>query len=67
MDIRIKHEIEHGKFLAGKGAGEIWNWESPAGKLRWARRVKMLTEFILHAVLFYETLPDIRKSLRGAR
>src|SRR5262249_31115171 len=24
------------------GAGEIWNWESPAGKLRWARRVKMI-------------------------
>ncbi|MDR2040832.1 MAG: methyltransferase domain-containing protein [Tannerella sp.] len=46
MDIRIKNEIEHGKFLAGHGAGEIWNWESPAGKLRWARRVNMLTEFI---------------------
>jgi ubiquinone/menaquinone biosynthesis C-methylase UbiE len=46
MDDRIKHEIEHGKFLADNGAGEIWNWESPAGKHRWARRVKMLTEFI---------------------
>jgi ubiquinone/menaquinone biosynthesis C-methylase UbiE len=46
MDIRIKHEIEHGKFLADNGAGEIWNWESPAGKLRWERRVKMLTELI---------------------
>jgi ubiquinone/menaquinone biosynthesis C-methylase UbiE len=46
MDSRIKHEIEHGKFLADNGAGEIWNWESPAGKFRWARRVKMLTEFI---------------------
>jgi len=46
MDHRIEHEIEHGKFLAKNGAGEIWNWESPAGKIRWARRVKMLTEFI---------------------
>jgi len=46
MDVRIKHEIEHGKFLADNGAGEIWNWESPAGKFRWKRRVKMLTEFI---------------------
>ena len=46
MDIRIRHEIEHGKFLADNGAGEIWNWESPAGKFRWKRRVKMLTEFI---------------------
>jgi hypothetical protein len=46
MDTRIKHEIEYGRFLAGNGAGEIWNWESPAGKFRWARRVKMLTEFI---------------------
>ena len=46
MDYRIEHEIEHGKFLAENGAGEIWNWESPAGKIRWARRVQMLTEFI---------------------
>ena len=46
MDIRIEHEIEHGKFLADNGAGEIWNWESPAGKFRWKRRVKMLTEFV---------------------
>ncbi len=39
---RIAKEIQHGCFLAQHGAGEIWNWESPAGKLRWARRVKML-------------------------
>jgi 2-polyprenyl-3-methyl-5-hydroxy-6-metoxy-1,4-benzoquinol methylase len=39
---RIAKEIQHGRFLARHGAGEIWNWESPAGKLRWARRVKML-------------------------
>jgi 2-polyprenyl-3-methyl-5-hydroxy-6-metoxy-1,4-benzoquinol methylase len=39
---RVTHEIQHGRFLAERGAGEVWNWESPAGKLRWARRVKML-------------------------
>ncbi|MDR1120488.1 MAG: class I SAM-dependent methyltransferase [Dysgonamonadaceae bacterium] len=54
MDDRIKHEIEHGKFLAGSGAGEIWNWESAAGKLRWARRVGMLTEFIRPATTLLE-------------
>jgi SAM-dependent methyltransferase len=40
---RIAKEIEHGRFLAGHDAGEIWNWEGPAGRLRWVRRVKMLT------------------------
>ena len=43
MQKRIAKEIQHGRFLAQHGAGEIWNWESPAGKLRWARRVKMLS------------------------
>jgi ubiquinone/menaquinone biosynthesis C-methylase UbiE len=43
MQERIAKEIQHGRFLAAHGAGEIWNWESPAGKLRWARRVKMLS------------------------
>ena len=43
MHERIAKEIQHGRFLAEHGAGEIWNWESPAGKLRWARRVKMLS------------------------
>jgi ubiquinone/menaquinone biosynthesis C-methylase UbiE len=46
MDQRLTHEIEHGQFLAREGAGEIWNWESPAGKARWNRRVKMLTQHI---------------------
>ena len=35
MRKRIAKEIQHGRFLAAHGAGEIWNWESPAGKLRW--------------------------------
>jgi SAM-dependent methyltransferase len=43
---RIAKEIEHGRFLAQHGAGEIWNWEGPAGKLRWARRVKMLSDHL---------------------
>jgi ubiquinone/menaquinone biosynthesis C-methylase UbiE len=43
---RIEKEIQHGRFLAQHGAGEIWNWESPAGKLRWARRVKMLSNHL---------------------
>jgi SAM-dependent methyltransferase len=43
---RIAKEVQHGRFLADQGAGEIWNWESPAGRLRWARRVKMLTSHL---------------------
>jgi SAM-dependent methyltransferase len=43
MDPRIEREIEHGRYLAARGAGEIWNWESPAGRVRWQRRVRMLT------------------------
>ena len=46
MRERIAKEIQHGRFLAAHGAGEIWNWESPAGKLRWARRVKMLSKHL---------------------
>lgn len=46
MQDRIAKEIQHGRFLAEHGAGEIWNWEGPAGKLRWARRVKMLAEHL---------------------
>jgi ubiquinone/menaquinone biosynthesis C-methylase UbiE len=47
QDIRLSHEIEHGKFLISSGAGEVWNWESPAGKVRWRRRVEMLKS-VLH-------------------
>ena len=46
MRERIANEIEHGRFLAQHGAGEIWNWEGEAGKLRWARRVKMLSNHL---------------------
>jgi ubiquinone/menaquinone biosynthesis C-methylase UbiE len=44
MDPRIEREIEHGRYLAAGGAGEIWNWESPAGRIRWRRRVRMLID-----------------------
>src|ERR1051325_3955231 len=46
MQERVAQEISHGRFLAQRGAGEIWNWESPAGKCRWARRVKMLSNHL---------------------
>ncbi len=42
MQDRIANEIEHGRILAQHRAGEIWNWEGQAGKVRWARRVTML-------------------------
>lgn len=43
-DRRLLNEIEHGKYLIEHGAGETWNWETPAGKVRWKRRVEMLKE-----------------------
>jgi 2-polyprenyl-3-methyl-5-hydroxy-6-metoxy-1,4-benzoquinol methylase len=46
MNQRLRNEIEHGKYLLAHGAGEVWNWETPAGRLRWARRVKLLTSHL---------------------
>lgn len=46
MEPRLQREIDHGRYLVNHGAGEIWNWDSPAGRIRWARRVRMLTENI---------------------
>jgi ubiquinone/menaquinone biosynthesis C-methylase UbiE len=43
---RIAKEIEHGRFLAEHGPGGIWNWEGPAGRQRWARRVNMLSQHL---------------------
>jgi ubiquinone/menaquinone biosynthesis C-methylase UbiE len=43
MSQRLQNEIEHGIYLLAHGAGEVWNWETAAGRLRWSRRVKMLT------------------------
>jgi SAM-dependent methyltransferase len=46
VQARIAKEVQHGRFLADHGAGEIWNWDSPAGRLRLARRVKMLSSHL---------------------
>ncbi len=46
MEARLQHEIEHGRYLVRHGAGEVWNWETPAGRIRWERRVRMLTGHI---------------------
>lgn len=43
LDKRVRNEVKHGIFLAQHGAGEIWNWTTPAGKIRFQRRVEMLT------------------------
>ena len=43
MDTRLQREIDHGRYLVRHRAGEIWNWESPAGRIRWRRRVRMLS------------------------
>ena len=54
MEQRLENEIEHGRFLAERGAGEIWNWESPAGRRRWARRVDMLVGHLQHGMRVLE-------------
>lgn len=46
MDERLKNEIAHGKYLLDHDPGEVWNWETPAGKERWARRAGMLTHLL---------------------
>jgi len=44
-DKRIENEIIHGEYIKEHGE-EIWNWSSPAGKIRWARRCRLFKEFI---------------------
>jgi len=44
-DKRIRNEIHHGEYIKEHGE-EIWNWSSPAGKKRWARRCSLFIEFI---------------------
>lgn len=46
MNNRIQNEIKHSNYLCDKIVGEVWNWESPAGKIRWKRRVDMLTRHL---------------------
>lgn len=45
-DIRIENEVRHGAAIADN-PGAIWNWESPAGRVRWRRRTAMLSGHIL--------------------
>ncbi len=45
VDGRILNEIQHGEYIKEHGE-EIWNWSSPAGKMRWARRCRLFTEFL---------------------
>lgn len=44
-DKRILSEIRHGEYIRKHGE-EIWNWSSPAGKMRWSRRCRLFKEFI---------------------
>jgi len=39
---RSKNEIAHGRFLASRNAEAIWGWDSPAGKIRSARRAALI-------------------------
>lgn len=45
-DARLENEIRHGAQIADS-PGEVWNWESPAGKIRWRRRTAMLSGHIV--------------------
>ena len=45
-DKRIEREIEHGRYLTEHGASDIWNWSSPAGIIRFKRRVAMLSKYL---------------------
>src|SRR5262245_13326533 len=42
LEERLQNEIEHGRYLVKHGPGEVWNWDRPAGRRRWMRRVEML-------------------------
>ncbi len=53
-DKRLRNEIEHGKYLKRQGAGGIWGWETVAGRRRWSRRVKMLTDHITSGMIALE-------------
>jgi SAM-dependent methyltransferase len=44
-DKRLIHEISHGQYILEHGE-EIWNWSSPAGKVRWSRRCGLFSDFI---------------------
>jgi len=37
-----RHEIEHGRLLAGLRTEEVWGWDTPAGRLRADRRGELI-------------------------
>ena len=41
---RLENEIEHGKKLLAGGAEDIWNWASPAGRVRAERRANFFVD-----------------------
>lgn len=41
MDQRIENELAHGRKLLEGGAESIWNWDSPAGRVRADRRASL--------------------------
>ncbi|HMR45159.1 MAG TPA: class I SAM-dependent methyltransferase [Bacteroidia bacterium] len=45
MSDRISNELEHGKKLLEGGAEAIWNWDSPAGKVRADKRADLLVNY----------------------
>lgn len=42
---RLHREELHGRWIAGHGE-DVWNWSSPAGRYRLARRVEMFQQFL---------------------
>jgi len=44
-DDRIRNETRHGEYI-GEHGEELWNWSSPAGRLRWERRCGLFREFL---------------------
>jgi len=44
-DERILNEIRHAEYIMEHGE-EIWNWSSPAGKMRWGRRCRLFRQFL---------------------
>lgn len=53
MDKRLLREIEHGRKIVNI-AEKVWGWQTPAGKKRWERRVRMLSSHIKPGMLVLE-------------
>lgn len=45
MEERVSKEKWHGECISAWGE-EVWNWSSPAGRRRWARRCRLFEAFI---------------------